>query len=362
MSDLVVRKVRSHIDEALYDDEAFNTLPAMFQREFRLVSTMFLQCTASGQTVPLITSFAKDHLVEPRYWQEFASDDLFAQTAVQYAQPNTPQDVHIHLSDRELLSSRFYNELLLPFTEIRYCMGIVYPGQDASWMMGWHRGRGSGGFTKMDQYRMAAITADMRRLAAVRTRLAAALAAKRSAESRLDRLPEAIVTLDARGCLRHANLCAETLLRRKEGLVRLSDGTIVPQDLQAREGFRMAVCAAALRLPRPHGRLRLPRGEPKVDLLADILPGPGLGGEALVIIADPDHVRDDRVESLRRFYSLTPAEAQVAVAIAAGKSLQNIAKQGGVSINTIKSQLKSIMNKMQVDAQGDIVRCVERMP
>ena len=55
-------------------------------------------------------------------------------------------------------------------------------------------------------------------------------------------------------------------------------------------------------------------------------------------------------------FSLTPAEANVAVAIAEGLTLSEYAIRKGIAIGTARIQLKSVFSKMSVNRQADLVR------
>lgn len=59
---------------------------------------------------------------------------------------------------------------------------------------------------------------------------------------------------------------------------------------------------------------------------------------------------------LAEVFDLTPAEQMVAMAISEGHSTEQIAKQRGVAIETIRVQLKSIFSKTQTNRQADLVR------
>ncbi|WP_405236184.1 helix-turn-helix transcriptional regulator [Lentisalinibacter orientalis] len=61
-------------------------------------------------------------------------------------------------------------------------------------------------------------------------------------------------------------------------------------------------------------------------------------------------------------FSLTPAEAQVAAAIAAGASLSELAEARGVSLETVRSQLRGVFAKVGVSRQSDLARVLSALP
>lgn len=55
-------------------------------------------------------------------------------------------------------------------------------------------------------------------------------------------------------------------------------------------------------------------------------------------------------------FNLTPAEARVAVNIARGRTLEQIASDIGVSLATVRSQLQAVFRKTNVNRQSDLMR------
>jgi DNA-binding CsgD family transcriptional regulator len=71
-----------------------------------------------------------------------------------------------------------------------------------------------------------------------------------------------------------------------------------------------------------------------------------------------DH-RPPTTALLRTAFGLTAGEADLALALAAGERLGRIAAQRGVSIETVRTQLKSIFLKTKTRRQSDLVRVVQ---
>ena len=78
------------------------------------------------------------------------------------------------------------------------------------------------------------------------------------------------------------------------------------------------------------------------------------------------HERGLRVETdpfvLAAVFNLTPGEARVAAAIAQGQSLQDITATHRISINTVRTQLRSIFGKTGVVRQSDLVSLLAALP
>ena len=77
---------------------------------------------------------------------------------------------------------------------------------------------------------------------------------------------------------------------------------------------------------------------------------------AAMCFSDPERSYPVEADKLSEIYSLTRAEAQVAISIANGLSPKEIAKMNNVEISTVRSQLKAIYNKIGVNTQAELVK------
>ena len=75
---------------------------------------------------------------------------------------------------------------------------------------------------------------------------------------------------------------------------------------------------------------------------------------ALMILTPITARKAPPVELLRSLFDLTVSEARVARAVAQGESLDDIATAGGVSKNTVRSQLQQVMDKVGCSRQAEI--------
>jgi DNA-binding CsgD family transcriptional regulator len=76
---------------------------------------------------------------------------------------------------------------------------------------------------------------------------------------------------------------------------------------------------------------------------------------AMIIVVDPARYAPSE-KDLTDLFGLSPAEARVAAALMTGESLANIAAGSGVQITTVRTQLRSILRKVGVKRQFDLVR------
>jgi DNA-binding CsgD family transcriptional regulator len=71
---------------------------------------------------------------------------------------------------------------------------------------------------------------------------------------------------------------------------------------------------------------------------------------------------DQRISEvvLRARFGLSPAEAQIALAVAGGATVRAVAASRGASVLTVRSQLKAIFRKVGVKSQVQLVSLVLR--
>lgn len=81
-----------------------------------------------------------------------------------------------------------------------------------------------------------------------------------------------------------------------------------------------------------------------------------------VTVANPQAKTSLSLEHLQALFGLTAATARVALNLAEGMSLQEIAREHGVSINTVRSQIRQVMERMGAHRQTELVRIIGALP
>jgi len=80
------------------------------------------------------------------------------------------------------------------------------------------------------------------------------------------------------------------------------------------------------------------------------------GAQVAVFLSDPNMQQPISIDNLVSVYSLTPSEAQVAISLANGHSIDDIAESSHHSAHTIRSQLKSVFRKTGVSRQSELIK------
>jgi DNA-binding NarL/FixJ family response regulator len=61
------------------------------------------------------------------------------------------------------------------------------------------------------------------------------------------------------------------------------------------------------------------------------------------------------VELVQSLFDLTPAEARVARNLTAGETVEKIASNGGVSLNTVRTQVRGVLDKTGCRRQTEVI-------
>lgn len=107
-------------------------------------------------------------------------------------------------------------------------------------------------------------------------------------------------------------------------------------------------------IPRPSHQLDyLVAVRPMLDNLGELEKNLGC---AFVTVIDPSRENTISVEGITALGLLTSAESDVVRLIVNGFKADQVADQRGVSLNTVRSQLKTISSKLNCSSQADIIR------
>jgi DNA-binding CsgD family transcriptional regulator/PAS domain-containing protein len=205
---------------------------------------------------------------------------------------------------------------------------------------------------------MQALARHLGGAAALHWRFVHAQSEAAATKSILDRLSLGIVTLSAAGHVLEANRAARRILDSARDIALR----------QAAALRRLDAAIAAVLAGGAERPLQIDRADGGVlhvivaPMAVDIDQRAGSKAKAILFISDPAQMPDRAGARIAALYGLTPAEAAVAEAIAAGAEPGKIAERRGTSIATVRTQLKSVMAKLGAARQSDVVRSVLAVP
>lgn len=125
------------------------------------------------------------------------------------------------------------------------------------------------------------------------------------------------------------------------------------------EALRDAMRASTRVLPQLGEFITVPRPTSRPLLLRSIHFSNGgdadNGSRAAIVVLDMDDCPRPDSELLREVFLLTPAQSRLAQLLSRGASLGEIAKETGLSLGTLRVQLKALFAKTGTRRQGELV-------
>ena len=281
-----------------------------------------------------------------------------------------PDSRLVHVPDlytaEELKTSPTYNEISLR-SHYQDGLNVRLDGPDAS-HIAWGLGDpvASDGWGSSQIAMVRRLMPHIRQFIRVRQALARAEAHRTTVTALLDNPRIGVLHLDRRGRILAANDRARSILRRGKGL---SDRKGVLRARKSADQLRLERLLAGA-LPTSgavavSGSMLLGRPSGLPSLVVHVKPvgvsQPDYGARqvaALVLIVEPGSRRRIDPGLVATTLGLTPAESKVAVWLAEGKSVRDMAQATGFSENTLYWHLQHIYQKKSISRQVDLVRLV----
>ena len=283
-----------------------------------------------------------------------------------------PDSRVVHVTDlytaEELKTSLTYNEAL-HLGSAQNSLRVRLDGPDGSHITwGIHDPVASGGWESSQLTLIKGLLPYIRQFVRVRQALVGAEALGASVADLLDTPRIGVIHLDRRGQIIEANDRARAILRHGDGL---SDrgGELrarAPADHAHLEGLLAGALPSAgvgvsgsMLLRRPSGVLPL-----VVHVKPVVGPQPDYGARrvaVLVLLVEPG--RPSRIDPalVATTLGLTRAESQIAVALAYGQTVREIARSTGRQVSSIHWHLKHIYRKLGVARQAELVQLVRAL-
>ena len=271
------------------------------------------------------------------------------------------------MSDRQMDRDEFYADFLGAYDLRYFTAGILINRPGVLGGVYVHRSKRQGHADEADLALLKRLVPHLARALDLHHRLERQCARDRGFLALIDRLPQAIVTLDARGQVQFANDAATEIARQGDG-VALNGGRLHVADAGANKRMAAALkdllqgdSVAGLATSRQLIACR-PSGRAAYVLILHRLPGfravyqDAVAPAAAVFIYDPEMPVRPQGAALAQAFALTPREADLAVGLLQGRTLQEQAGLRGVKVSTERGHLKTLMQKTDTHRQADLVR------
>jgi DNA-binding CsgD family transcriptional regulator len=166
------------------------------------------------------------------------------------------------------------------------------------------------------------------------------------------------MVLDGSGEVREINPTAQHVLARETELARFDDLERV------RSAIKRLLGRAKTRLPADMKAWITVPAQDGRSLVVHQIPRSGtdeLDTGTVLILLDPAGCAQPSAMVLRRMYGLTAAEAKLAIQIARGQTLAEIAADHQVSMTTVRRQLAFVLSKTETNRQAELMALLARV-
>jgi DNA-binding CsgD family transcriptional regulator len=260
--------------------------------------------------------------------------------------------------------SGLYNEHLA-IAGVRYTLfGSFSVGADLVLPIAFMRPKWAGAFQGDDVDYLSSLVPSLGRAFRLHDLVRSVAEENRDLRAALDRMPAAVALVGPSGRVRAANAAASAILSRGDGLCT-ERGILSARN--ADDARRLAASlGAALEEARPRARsslsapsvrIRRERGAPLDVVFLPLGGRPDASSEmVMAVVYDPDRAITLDVSRVAELHGLTATEAEIAVALAAGHTLTNIAAERDCSEETVRTHVKRVFSKTGLTRQAEIVR------
>ncbi|MCW1432094.1 helix-turn-helix transcriptional regulator [Novosphingobium sp. JCM 18896] len=296
--------------------------------------------------------------------QQIYLDDVWANFAVEHGIYDSTTDIGGLTGRDRFERSRFYQDFIRRFgDDTGHCAGALLRRPDGGFLTyGTHRAWRDEAFAPDDVRRLNLLNPHLIRAAAVDEALSLGRTRANHMQALIDHVERAVITIGPDYKVILVNPAAESIVDRQDGLL-LSGKRLSAVAPSSRDALARAVGEALHHAGGRGGDLHVERaaGRPAYRLTISPLVTNGLT-HALVLIDDPDQILPNTADRLRALYGFTPAEADVAILVAEGRSAEEVAAHRQVGLATVKTLLQRCYRKSGTKRASQLGRAVTSLP
>lgn len=358
-------RVIASLHDAALDDARLGAAAASIDGGCEVVGTHLVLHDPRARMFDEVYPWRGDPGVSETYVKHYMANDVRVPRVLQ--QP-VGQVVRTHdvYTEAERKTLPVYNEWLIPHGA-EDGLHIRLGGPDGLYVI-WVLGNSTRPDSwDLDQLRVIErLLPHIRQFVRVRQALAGANALRTSLTALLDNAMVGVIYLDRRGVIVEANARARAILRRGDGLADQAGrlrARVAEDDV--RLGTLLARVLPGSRRPATSGSIAVQRAPtlPRlaVHMTPVAIPGQEVGISsvaALALIVDPAAKPRIEAERVAATLGLTRAESKVAVALAEGAPVRDIAATTGRQESSVRWLVKQIHAKLEIPRNADLVRMV----
>jgi DNA-binding CsgD family transcriptional regulator len=269
-----------------------------------------------------------------------------------------------NVSKHEMENSEIYRDIMAPLNVYHGSGALVLRDENTVGVVLAMRSREAGYFSDDEDDILVRLVPHLSRASRLHYRLLATELERAAAAGVLDRLAHAVLICDGEARILLSNAAAKTMLDAKRGL-RFVGGHLAGSTADQSNRLVAAIASigrgaqksVSVVLENDEETFRILAARLRADLR---LEGKNRTDLVMVSFSDPAADLAASASLLKDMLQLTEAEARVALGLAHGKTLLDLAADLDVSLNTVRTHLAASFAKTQTNRQADLVRLVLR--
>lgn len=263
------------------------------------------------------------------------------------------------LFGEDFRDSRLWREWMAPQDMYGGMASRVLDVDGSFWMFDIQRGRRQEMFDASEFALFERVVGVMRRVTLLHHQLGGISIEREMAQRALDELSLAVIVVDRAMQFAYANAAGDELLANAAGPLGLRAGRLWARAVSEQSGLKDLVAKASdLAGARGQMLLRARSGEGRdvslcVTPLSAAYALPGRMNDVM-IVARPLEPAGGGLAAARQMFDLTEAEARLALGLASGLSLTELARQQGIRMTTARTHLARIFWKTGTRQQSQV--------
>jgi DNA-binding CsgD family transcriptional regulator len=359
--DRTVKLTSDQIYEAALDDQLFAELPSIVAESLGARSCVLHWRHQNGASeISTHSGYFSDGQMAD-YAANFASHDIWTEAGMRQQFVNRAWNTTDIVPASDYERSIFYNEWIRGMgDDTFFCCGSVMQTVHGHGIIGLHRGKTQGDFSKQGLRQLNRQVNHLRRMFAIRGRLAATAERRDLLNDIFEAGQQPAFMLGASGQLVMANAAGEAFLRGGRFL-RLRRDYFSPTLDEDSQAFGHALAAASGRSERQASDCLLRARDGGVAIASFVPLGSASPKGAVLLTVDEPRARLPREvlgRHLQGRFGLSSAEADIALRLADGETIRAISDARRSAIATVRTQVKHVLLKMDARRQADVVRIV----
>jgi DNA-binding CsgD family transcriptional regulator len=270
-------------------------------------------------------------------------------------------------SRAEFESSVACREFYAPYDAVHGIGGTILVSGTGQSLVIATRGAARGPFGEPEKAILRPLMPHLKRAALLHSELGSLRRQLAMFTDHLNRYSHAFLITDSEGRVLDANATAREAAALQDGLT-MENGRLTITSPRQDAGFREAVAELSAGRGVPLRRVQVSRPSRKTPYRLILMPVEDSGAIPLgvsmpavsILVVDAASRAEPDEPVLRELFSLTPAEARMAGKLALGRSLEEIAAESKISVETVRTHLKRTLSKTATERQGELISLILR--